>query len=230
MTNTRKTERLYLNSWGYNAARILSELAIIVENNGGQICYANYDSNYEITNRSINEAIIENEKRIQSVKNHMNTCIENGLTVDENKINTVIANLTKENNEILEKYGDEANNPIFCTHMTYIKFIYNNDYYYYQVDNNPFFEFYYSKYPIINGEYDGNRYLNEDKKEWLFDCFFKRGCTESDIKEAANLIFNMLIKANYSGLVTERKRVPNYYDNRYHYENVHEKKMVKIDK
>ena len=37
-----------------------------------------------------------------------------------------------------------------------------------------------------------------------------------DIKEAANLIFNMLINSSYGRLVTERKRVPNYYDNRYH--------------
>jgi hypothetical protein len=54
--------------------------------------------------------------------------------------------------------------------------------------------------------------------------------SDADITEAANLIFNMLVKANYGALVTERKRVPNYYDNKYHYENIHEKRMVEVGK
>lgn len=195
MTNTRKTEKLYLNSWSYNAARILSALAVIVENNGGEIQYSSYDKTYELTNRSIDNMILE-----------------------------------KENAEILEKYGAEANDPIICTHKSYIKFVYNNDYYYYDVDDNPFFDFHFQKYPIENGKYDANRYGIEDKKEWLFDCFFKCGCSDADITEAANLIFNTLVKSNYGALVTERKRVPNYYDNKYHYENIHEKRMVEIGK
>lgn len=230
MTNTRKTERLYLNSWSYNAARILSALAVIVENNGGEIQYSSYDKTYELTNRSIDSMILENENRIERAKTHMSTCKENGLTFDENKINNVIANLEKENAEILEKYGAEANEPIICTHKSYIKFIYNNDYYYYDVDDNPFFDFHFQKYPIENGKYDANRYGIEDKKEWLFDCFFKCGCSDADITEAANLIFNMLVKSNYGQLITERKRVPNYYDNKYHYENIHEKRMVEVGK
>lgn len=177
MTNTRKAERLYLDSWGYNAARILSALAVIVENNGGEIQYSSYGKTYEITNRSA-----------------------------------------------------EANDPIICTHKSYIKFVYNNDYYYYQLEDNPFFDFYFSKYPIDNGKYDANRYGIQDKKEWKFDCFFKCGCSDADITGAANFIFNMLVKSNYGALITERKRVPNYYDNKYHYENIHKKRMVEIGK
>lgn len=226
----KKNERLYLRSWEYNAARILSALAVIVENNGGEIQYSSHDKTYEITNRSINNAILENENRIEKAKQHIAVCKEHGLTVDENKINSVIANLEKENAEMLEKYGAEANEPIICTHKSYIKFTYNGDYYYYDVDDNPFFDFHFQKYPIENGKYDANRYGIEDKKEWLFDCFFKCGCSDADITEAANLIFNMLVKSNYGQLITERKRVPNYYDNKYHYENIHEKRMVEIGK
>jgi len=183
MANTRKPERLRLNSWGYNAARILSALAVIVENNGGEIQYSSYDRTYELTNRSA---------------------------------------------EILEKYRAEANDPIICTHEIYIKFVYNNDYYYYCIEENPVFDFYFSKYPISDGKYDANRYGMQDKKEWQSDCFFKCGCSDADITEAANMIFNMLVKSNYGALVTERKRVPNYYDNKYHYENIHEKRMVEL--
>lgn len=226
----KKNERLYLRSWEYNAARILSALAVIVENNGGEIQYSSYDKTYEITNRSIDNAILENGYRIERVKTHLSTCKENGLTVDENKINAVIANLEKENAEMIEKYGAEANEPIICTHKSYIKFTYNGDYYYYDVDDNPFFDFHFQKYPIENGKYDANRYGIEDKKEWLFDCFFKCGCSDADITEAANLIFNMLVKSNYGQLITERKRVPNYYNNKYHYENIHEKRMVEVGK
>lgn len=185
MTNTRKTEKLHLTSWGYNAARILSALAVIVENNGGEIQYSSYDKTYELTNRSA---------------------------------------------EIIEKYGAEANDPIICTHKSYIKFVYNNDYYYYQIEDNPFFDFYFSKYPISDGKYDANRYGIQDKKEWQFDCFFKCGCSDADITGAANFIFNMLVKSNYGALITERKRVPNYYNNKYHYENIHEKRMLEVGK
>ena len=34
---TKDNERLYLKSWQYNAARILSELANIVKTNGGRV-------------------------------------------------------------------------------------------------------------------------------------------------------------------------------------------------
>ena len=224
MTNTRKTERLHLESWGYNAARILSALAVIVENSGGEIQHSSYDRTYELTNRSIDNMILENENKIERAKTHMSTCKENGLTVDENEINNVIANLEKENAEILEKYGTEANDPIICTHKSYINFVYNNDYYCYQIEANPFFDSYFSKYPISNGKYDANRYGVQDKKEWQFDCFFKCGCSDADITEAANMIFNMLVKSNYGALVTELKWIPNYY----YYENIHEKRMVEI--
>jgi hypothetical protein len=62
----------------------------------------------------------------------------------------------------------------------------------------------------------------EDKKEWLFDCFFSWNCSDADIKEAANLIFNMLCTAPFSEIMRDqrRERVPNMYDGGYHYETI----------
>ena len=60
----------------------------------------------------------------------------------------------------------------------------------------------------------------DDNKEWLFDSFFKFDCSNDDIKESANMIFNKLLKYPMCKLdrEKERKRVPNYYNNGYHYE------------
>lgn len=63
------------------------------------------------------------------------------------------------------------------------------------------------------------------KRKWVYDCFLKVGCTESDIKDAAKNIFNMLISSNNSIIRLDKKRVrvPNSYNNSYHYETIYEK-------
>lgn len=116
--------------------------------------------------------------------------------------------------------------PILVTHTNYINFVFDDFYYYYQIDGNPFFEFYYRKAFIKNGCYSRNVYLMEDKKDWLHDCFFQRDCSSGDssgdITEAAISIFNMLVQAKPSQIHREskRKRVANIYDNGYHYETI----------
>jgi len=155
---TKDGERLYLRAWEYNAARIITELANIVNNHGGKV-------------KPTPTAIISYRS-------------------------------TKEENE-----------PITVTHTSYISFILDKTYYYYQVDDNPFFEFYYSKTPMKNGKY--SVVLETDKKEWLFDCFLKSNCGQSDIIEAANLIFNMLCNAPMS------KIIRNSYNDGCHMETVY---------
>ena len=57
-------------------------------------------------------------------------------------------------------------------------------------------------------------------------------CSKSDIVEAANLIYNMLITSNNSPIIrnSRRQRVPNTYNNGYHYETIYNKeKFVDID-
>lgn len=170
-------ERLYLNAWEYNAARIITELANIVKNHDGRV-------------KPTHAAIIS------------------------------------------DRSAEEKSEPITVTHTTYISFVLDGTYYYYQVDSNPFFDFYYSKTPIKNGKRSRDAALEADKKEWLFDCFFKSNCAQQDIVEAAYLIFNMLCNAPMSKIIrtSHRKRVPNTYNDGYHIETVYEpERMETVD-
>lgn len=180
MIVTQEKQRLYLGSWEYNAARILSKLAEIVEDNGGRV-------------KPLNHAVIQNR------------------------------NYSPEEREATE---------IVVTHTSYITFVLDGFYYYYQVDSNAFFPFYFTKRPIINEKYSRDAYLDNDPKEWFFDCFFSKSCCDADVVEAANLIFNMLCNAAPSQICRNRKRqrVPNTYNSGYHYETVFEpERFARID-
>lgn len=124
---------------------------------------------------------------------------------------------------ISNRSTEEKSEPIAVTHTSYISFILDETYYYYQVNDNPFFEFYYNKTPIKNGKRSRDAGLEGDKKEWVFDCFFGNNCGDSDIIEAANLIFKMLCNAPMSKIIRSRhkQRVPNTYDEGWHFETVY---------
>lgn len=222
-----KRERLYLNSYEYNAARILSALAVIVENNGGEVIYKKYDSEYELTNRTAFEKLYSEEataERIEEVyKEHKDEKCKSYLEAAKKRVEEAKA----------ATHTPEAETPIICSHKSYIRFVYENYYYSYNIDSNPFFEFYICKAPIKTENnrrtYDANRYLIESSKSWLYDVFFEQGAAEADIKEAANLLFNELVKAPAGELVTDRQRVSNTYDNRYHYERIHRKNIKDVD-
>ena len=218
MIVTRENERLYPATWGYNAARIITALAEIVENNNGRV---KYGPAALISNRTINGAIFEKEERIKNLK----------AATGENKKEIRAAAIKALEKEI-EELKQIDNSPIRVTHTSYITFILDNNYFYYQIDNNPFFDFYYIKTPVKNGSYSGDACSMEDKKTWLYDCFFSWDCSDADIKEAAQLIFNMLCNAPYSVIQRDarRMRVNNIYNSGYHYENVYAPERIsKID-
>ena len=126
---------------------------------------------------------------------------------------------------------DEAE-PITITHTSYISFVLDETHYYYQVNDNPFFEFYYNKTPIKNGKRSGGAGLEADKKEWLYDCFFGSNCEQPDIIEAANLIFNMLCNAPMSKIIRDKRkqRIPNTYNDGWHFETVYAReRLEKVD-
>lgn len=162
----KKNERLYLNNWQYNIAIIMTELAKIIENEGGR------------------------------VKPHPTAIISNRTVLNSD--------------------------PVRVTHTNYITFVYDGFYYYYQVDDNPFFDFYYRKTKLNGNKYSRNVYLEKDKKEWVFDCLFSYECTQAERKEIANLIFNYLVSAKESERYREKEKimVPNVYNDGYHYETV----------
>lgn len=205
---TKENERLYPATWEYNASRILTELAKIVTNNGGKVKPL---KNAIISNRTTDSAKREYREKIERFTELEKT------SHNEARVAAII--MYREKLEALEKVN---NDPITVTHTSYINFVYDGFYYYYQVDSNPFFEFYYCKTPVNNGRYSRDTYLTGDKKEWLFDCFFSCECSFTDVVEAANLIFNMLVQAKPSEIhrETARKRVANTYNSGYHYETV----------
>lgn len=225
----RETKRQFCKTSEYNIARILTELAKIIENNGGEIIYTKYMYNYSITNRTINNDIIEKKYKIEKIEEAAANAANNNEKRTEAR-NKYIEALKRDIEELETQHSDEANTPINCTHLHHIKFVYDGYYYQYHTNENPFFDFYITKAPLIDGKkYDANRYCNIDNnKTWLYDVFFKYGASEADIKEAANLLFNELVKAPEGELQKERHRVPNTYNNNYHYETIHEKHIKSI--
>ena len=191
MTN----KRLYLDNWSYNAALTLQELENIVLENGGAIVSTWKTTERDtvtISNRSIAKVIHEKQERLERFK-------EKGIRTDilENEIKELEA---IPNEPVTLYYGD----------WHYICFTIGSDYYHFSLDRNPFFDFHYCKCPIIDGLVSPNYYMDKDNKEWLYDCFFSWNCTEEDRRNAANAIYNKLIKAHYSGTYRDKnKRKPN---------------------
>lgn len=203
-------EKRYLRNWEYNACRIMTALQTIVENNGGSVKPVKKPI---IENRTLSGAIRECKEKIERAE-----LLEN---IPNERRAVYIANQKKE----LEKLESIKNDPIQVTQTTYITFVLDDVYYYYSVDENPFFPFHWRKTPIINGKYSLDAACDECKKEWLYDCFFTFRASDDDIKEAANLIFNMLVNAKNSVIIRDKKktRVPNTYDGGYHYEIIYSK-------
>ena len=215
MSNPNK---LYLSNWDYNAALIIEELAEIVKNNGGTV---KPGTETIIENRALNENMRKAADRLTQLES---------IEADNPGTNEHRTDAIKRLRADIEKWERIDNSPRTVHHCTwssaYINFKLGGMYYYYQTDSNPFFDFYYQKTPIdINGTVSRCACLESDKKEWLYDCFFRAEATDADRREAANLIYNMLVKAAPSVIRRDshRVRVRNQYDGRYHYETVYEK-------
>lgn len=206
----------YLTSWNYNAALIFEELEKIVLNNNGSIVssYVKDPKPYAIINRSISGAIHEEQERIERWEK------ANNLVPNEARTKAIAA--CREKIAELERIPNAPRISYYAQYR-YIQFTLNGIYYYYSVDDNPFFDFHYIKTPIKNGKYSQDAACEEDKKEWLYDCFLSWNCPHADIKEAANLIFNMLMNAKNSIVIrdSKRTRVPNIYNSGYHYETIY---------
>lgn len=108
------------------------------------------------------------------------------------------------------------------THTTYISFIYDETAFYFQVDQNPFFPFYYTKTPVKNGKFSKDACLDEFTKKWLFDCFWKSEVPDIIIKHAAQIIFEELIKARFSIIRRDShwEKVPNAFSLGWHWEAI----------
>lgn len=218
MIVSKENERLYPATWEYNAARITTELARIVENHGGRVKHGRAAI---ISNRTLSGAILEKEQRIAQLK---------ALNAENEKEIRTAAIKTFEKE--IEELKQINNDPRRVTHTGYIQFVFENNYYYFSVDRNPFFPFHYIKTPVKNNRYSKDACCMEDKKEWLYDCFLSWDCGNADIKEAANLIFNMLCNSQFSRIMRDgrKTRVNNRYDGGYHYETIYApERIAEID-
>ena len=216
--NMKPENKLYLSNWDYNAALIIEELAAIVENNGGTVKPGTVTI---IENRALNENMRNAAARLDQLER---------VEAENPGTNEKRTDAMKRLRSDIEKWQRIDNSPRTVHHCTwssaYISFKLGGMYYYYQTDNNPFFDFYYQKTPIdVNGTVSRCACLESDPKEWLWDCFLRADATDADRREAANLIYNMLVKAAPSVIRRDsrRVRVRNQYDGRYHYETIYEK-------
>jgi hypothetical protein len=202
---TMKEQTLYFTNWNYNAARILQRLEKLITDNGGVIAstYENsFNTLYTLHNRTLSGAIREQGERVQRLEE---------LNRD--------ASVAREKLQELEIVNCP---PLKTRFTTWISFILDNVYYNLSLDDNPFFPFHLQKIKVNDLSYTGDFYMEEIKKEWLFDCLLSFHCTNDEIKEITNLLFNELQAAPLSGeyIETTRKRVPNLYNNGYHYETI----------
>ena len=216
--NMKPENKLYLSNWDYNAALIIEELAAIVENNGGTVKPGTVTI---IENRALNENMRTAAARLEQLER---------IEAENPGTNEKRTEAMKRLRADIEKWERIDNSPRTVHHCTwsnaYISFKLGGMYYYYQTDSNPFFDFHYQKTPIdVNGTVSRCACLENDPKEWLYDCFLRAEATDADRREAANLIYNMLVKAAPSVIRRDsrRVRVRNQYDGRYHYETIYEK-------
>lgn len=205
-------QRLYLSSWEYNAARILSRLAILIDNNGGSVKPLH---SAIISNRSIYDKIQkkkeESENWIKFSKNHPE---------HREKAERAAARIQEEITETEKAIED----PITVTHTSYIVFTLDGIYYYLSLNDNPFMEFHYIKTAIRPGnKYSKDAAAEDFTKDWLFDCYLTGSANNEEIKEAAALIYNAIELAPESKIIRSgrRQRVPNRYNNSYHYETIY---------
>lgn len=207
----KENERLYPDSWEYNGARIMSKLAEIVIENGGRV-------------KPCKKAVISN-RSIEEMKKKISEKIELYKSLEEKTHKDLRAAAIEKKEKELKELEGVKNDPITVTHTSYISFVLKNTYYYFQLDDNPFFEFLLVKTPIKNNKYSRDAALEETDKTWLEDQLLKIGCSEKDINDAAKKIFDMLVASKNSSIILDKKRVrvPNSYNNSYHYETIYEK-------
>lgn len=219
MIVTKDNQRLYATSWQYNSARILTRLAQLVTAQGGKVKPLHPAI---LSDRNLEDDIQDIEVRIRTLTERENESHSDARTL---ALQTCLSRL--------DRLLAIPNTSITVTHTSYISFAMNGLYYSYQLDDNPFFPFYYMKTPIENGTYSGDACLANEPKPWLNDnSFIRYGCSDSEIETAAQAILALLLAAPLSTLRhdTKRTRIPNTYDSGYHFENVPVKeRRLKID-
>lgn len=228
-------ERLYLSGWGVNSYKIINKLAELVKQEKGEII-TEYKELYNkndvilIKNRNIDTDIIELTDKIEKATNNLKNNEHDEETTK--KIQDYIEKNTKELNELKEINNDF----IELRYKNYLTFIIDNFVYYIQLDENPYFPWYIIKKPAEINEKGEiitryNYYMEDLNKDFIetYDNIqsFYEPTNDKQITEIATRLLNQVKNRKCCDIVTNKRRVSNYYNNSYHYEYIKEERNKK---
>lgn len=213
-------ERLYLKNWEYNMARVISELAKMVQDRGGRCKRLPYAM---VTNRTNYNKAIELKSKLELYERNVK------LFKDSEKIEKLERAIEKTRAEYEQaKAAADNEKPVKVEYTSYIDFVLDNTRYYFQIDDNPFFPVLASKTPIKNGKYSRDAVLGECNTEWAVDELILRSATAETITTTAEKILEYLTGEKNSPIYRDGKkqRVPNVYNGGYHYETIYRPERI----
>ena len=213
-------ERLYLNSWEYNMARVISELARLIQDRGGRCKRLPYAM---VTNRTNYNKAIELKSNLELYERNIKLFQD---TEKRGKLERAIKKTRAEYEQAKAVADNEK--PVKVEYTSYIDFVLNDTRYYFQIDNNPFFPVLASKTPVKNGKYSRDAVLSECNTEWAVDELILRSATDTTVKTTAARILEYLTGEKNSPIYRDGKkqRVHNVYNDEYHYETVYKPERI----
>ena len=217
---TKDGERLYLTNWEYNMARVISELARLIQDRGGRCKRLPYAM---VTNRTNYNKAIELKSNLELYERNIK------LFQDPEKRGKLERAIEKTRAEYEQaKMAADNEKPVKVEYTSYIDFVLNDTRYYFQIDNNPFFPVLASKTPVKNGKYSRDAVLGECDTEWAIDELILRSATAETITETAEKILEYLTGEIDSPIYRDGKkqRVPNVYNGGYHYETIYRPERI----
>ena len=218
---TKEKQNIYLDSWNYNAVLTLAALREKITAAGGRVKPV---TAVTIHNYSYDDEIHENAARIERLKSCATLNPENAA-----KRAAVVKALEAKNAE-LEKQKPA---PVVLPCASWITFELSGNACTISLDSNPFFPFYFSKTPInAAGEYSCDAGLEEMSKNDFPEEMLSRDFTQDQREAVAAALLDWIKAAPVSKIIwtVRRQRVPNRYNNSYHYEMIYDKeRRAKID-
>lgn len=219
----KMNNKLYLRAFEYNTYIILNEIIKRIYNNGGFLVseWKPTQEPFIIYNRTLQNNIKELKESIQTIESNL----ENNNYNDDRKKQLIEYKQKKEEElKSIENINDER----IVFNSSYLQFRLDDYIYYMQFDSNPFFNHYMVKQRI--DETKNNKYItsyNHYYDIFSLDIFndidlFRYNLTDDEIKQGADILFNMLINAKESKAVMTRQREYCYHCNKYTYKQVKE--------
>ena len=225
-----ENKTLWFEGSKYNLARVIEKIADMVLDRGGKV--KELEDNVTIRTRGYSEKMMRVQYRIDASKRM--------LAAHEEMRDTIMKAIEKYEAEYreLERLKEAA--PVVHSRFsgrygicaTCLSFVLDGTFYRFSFSDNPFFPDGYSKIKLNDaGEYYGQYYgmnlTTEDEiKEYFVDELWKPCASEELIAAVAEDIFTRLMDAAPSEryFETERRRVPNTYNDGWHWETVTSKR------